>query len=51
MAHPFREMDIPNKYDLALYKPGKFFLLGDPIFMSKVPRIGEKFLIGIFKLI
>jgi hypothetical protein len=30
---------------------GKFFLLGYPVFMSKVPRIGEKFLIGIFQLI
>jgi hypothetical protein len=40
------------KKELISYcESGKFFLLGDPIFMSKVPRIGEKFLIGIFKLI
>jgi hypothetical protein len=33
------------------WQVGNFFLLGYPVFMSKVPRIGEKFLIGIFQLI
>jgi hypothetical protein len=38
-------------FEIFLLLFGKLFLLGYPVFVSKVPRIGEKFLIGIFKLI
>jgi hypothetical protein len=40
-----------TKHVNSKHPHGKFFLLGDPVFMSKVPGIGEKFFIGIFKLI